>query len=161
MQLRPLLIVGIVDMKLGDSKGFTLLELMIVVTIIGILAAIAYPSYTQYKQKVNRAEVKSEMLVLATDLQKYKAIKGGYLINNNPITLADLGRTASVNYPSQGQEFYTITLQGVTRNSWTLVATPNNQQSGTGVLELNHRGVKCWIKGALTCTPSATTSWDE
>lgn len=148
-------------MNLGNTKGFTLIELMIVVAIIAILAAIAYPSYTQYKQKVSRAEVKAEMMIIAGDLQKYKAVKGGYLINNTPMTLADLGRSMTVKYPSQGTVFYEMTLENVTRNGWTLVATPQNSQSSTGMVALNHRGEKCWVKGAAVCSLSSTSSWDE
>lgn len=145
----------------GNVMGFTLIELMITVAIIGILAAIAYPSYTQYRQKVARAEVKSEMLVIATDLQKYKTVSKGYIQNGNPITLAALGRTATVNYPYDGTARYQITLTDVTRHGWTLIASPQNQQSGTGVVALNHRGEKCWVKGSSTCEPTADTTWDE
>lgn len=146
-------------MKLGNQQGFTLVELMIVVAIIGILATIAYPSYTQYKQKVSRGEVKAEMLMIASDLQKYKVVNNGYLINNTPITLSTLGRIA--NYPTHGPTLYQIALEDVTRHGWTLIATPKNQQEGTGGIALNHRGEKCWVKGAAVCSLSSTSSWDE
>lgn len=155
-------------MKLGSAKGFSLIELVIVVAIIGILAGIAYPSYTQYRQKVSRADVKAEMLVIATDLQKYKTVQNSYLIpdpadpdEQKAITLAALGRSATVNYPYQGTTLYEISLENVTRHGWTLIATPQNQQGGTGVVALNHRGEKCWVKNASTCEPDATTKWDE
>ncbi|WP_168395883.1 type IV pilin protein [Acinetobacter indicus] len=155
-------------MKLGSAKGFTLIELVIVVAIIGILVGIAYPSYTQYRQKVSRADVKAEMLVIATDLQKYKTVQNSYLIpdpadpdEQKAITLAALGRSATVNYPYDGTARYQITLTDVTRHGWTLIASPQNQQSGTGVVALNHRGEKCWVKGSSTCEPTADTTWDE
>lgn len=54
------------------KNGFTLIELMIVVAIIGILAAIAYPSYQEYVKKTKRVEAQSELVDIASRLQRYK-----------------------------------------------------------------------------------------
>ncbi len=48
-----------------NSKGFTLIELMIAVAIIGILAAVAYPGYQEYVRKTRRAEVASVLIQVA------------------------------------------------------------------------------------------------
>lgn len=91
------------------NTGFTLIEIMIVVTIIGILAAIAYPSYQEYVRKTHRVAVQSEMLDIAKKLQRYKVANFRYLqANGNPITLANIGETATISYPRQGQALYTI-----------------------------------------------------
>lgn len=52
------------------SKGMTLIELMVVVTIIAILASIAYPSYREYVIRANRTEAKTELLNLSQAMEK-------------------------------------------------------------------------------------------
>ncbi len=145
-------------------KGFTLIELMIVVAIIAIIAAIALPSYQQYQIRTKRAEAQSEMMQIALRLENYKAINHSYK-DATPTVI--YGGTV---IPSQGTALYDITLTDIDgtaltastkTNTWILTATPKAtaSQKGNGDLVLNHLGQKCWTKGG-SCTPSATTNWD-
>ncbi|WP_171405566.1 type IV pilin protein [Acinetobacter sp. WCHAc010052] len=139
-------------------RGFTLIELMIVVAIIAILAAIAYPSYQEYVRKTKRAEMQSEMMSIATNLQSYRAINHNY-------TGAKLSNSGlSQSFPATGTANYTLNLS-VAAQTWTLTAQPQNGQAGNGHLVLNNLGHKCWTKGSddnsgSACAPTALTSWD-
>lgn len=62
----------------GATKGFTLIELMIVVAVVGILAAIAYPSYMNYVRKSHRAEVAQLLVEAAQNLERYYSRAGKY-----------------------------------------------------------------------------------
>lgn len=89
--------------KLKKQKGFTLLELMITVAIIGILAAIAYPSYVKSVQKGKRTDAKVELLRIAQMQEGYFAQNMSYASS-----LTQLG-LASDTLPSE-QNVYKLTI---------------------------------------------------
>ena len=145
------------------KKGFTLIELMIVVAIIAILAVLAYPSYTDYLRKTKRAEAQAELLNLASKMQRYKVANFTFLkVDGDPITLEDIAENSDLKLPRSGAALYQVELTDVTANTWLLSATPidNTIQQLNGGLSVNYRGEKCWVKGQKNCVPSSETNWD-
>lgn len=119
------------------QKGFTLIEVMIVVAIIGVLAAIAYPSYQQYVIKTKRTDMMSELQNIGSQIQSRKLAQGNY--SNDLIT--GLGG----DYP-KNNAFYTVSFTPDPLTSeWSVVATPkqNAQMKSDGTLTLNYEGIKC------------------
>lgn len=121
------------------QSGFTLIELMIAVVIVGIIAALAYPSYTEYVVRSNRSAAESFILGVANKQEQYMLDARQYAT-----TLAAL----SVSVPSEVSGKYAVTVttdNSATPPTYTVTATP------TGI-QLT-RDTKC---GAVTIDQSGT-----
>jgi type IV pilus assembly protein PilA len=93
--------------QLKGQKGFTLIELMIVVAIIGILAAIAIPNFLQYQMKSRQAEAKTNLGAIRTSLTAFQAERGCYVaVTTWPTT----------NIPAAGTKSTPV--------AWSTLATP-------------------------------------
>lgn len=147
-------------MRTSRFSGFTLIELMIAVVIIGILAAVAYPSYQDSINKSRRAEGKSALLKAAQVQERFFTDQNRYA---NQAELAPASGVTSGTTISSGENpnvagYYTVAvaLGGPGGNTaFTLTATPTtafpNEMSGTaprcGEFTLTSTGVRGWSTG--------------
>ena len=118
------------------AKGFTLIELMLVILIIGILAAIAMPQYDDYVTRTNRTAAQQYMLELASAEQQYLLDSRSYTS-----TIANLG----VSEPSAISGVYTVTIAvSAGPPGFVITAKPvaGTTQASDGDLTINQLGVK-------------------
>jgi type IV pilus assembly protein PilE len=124
------------------TKGFTLIELMVVVVIVSILAAVAIPSYSQYVIRANRSAAQQFMLDVASRAEQYRLDARNY-----PSALGTGAGQLNVTVPDDVSPYYTVTLGAdnvATPPIYTITATPvaGSRQVGQSTLTLNSAGIK-------------------
>ena len=130
-------------MNMSKHRGFTLIELMITVAVVGILAAVAFPSYTQYIIRANRSAAKAQMMDIANRQQQF------LLANRAYATKTQLEASGYAPPTSVTERYgYTITVGTGALPSFEITFTPitGTQQATDGALTLNSEGVKTPIE---------------
>ena len=141
------------------NVGFTLIELMIVVAIIGIIATVAYPSYVKNTQAAKRSTAQSDLMKLASFLERRFTENNSYLIANgstDPISTAACSTASGCPPTLEGgiiHDDYNYSFSGTpTQSAFNLQAVPQNNQVNDkcATMSYSNTGVKtpasgnCW-----------------
>lgn len=127
------------------ARGFTLIELMVVVAVVAILAAIAYPSYQDSVRKSRRAQAKADLVELAQRFERHHTVNNTYTTfwtaTNVPVATRVSPMTPGATVA------YDISAPNVTASAFTLVATPRAgspqaKDTRCGTLTLTNTGAK-------------------
>ncbi len=145
------------------STGFTLIELMVVVVIVAVFAAIAMPSYSIYIARAHKSKAQTEMLKVAERLESYKGKQlsyAGYIPEHQTLIKGEI----NIPYDSANNYDYKIRIVEINDSTktledstigqgWKMVAMPNQTTSSalrkSEYLLLDSRGVKCMTKDSL------------
>ncbi len=136
-------------------SGFTLIELLVAVAIVGILTAVALPSYQNYVQQSNRAVAKSILLENAQFMEQFYTENNRYDQNLGGAAVAlPNALTQSPRLGGGGAVQYNVSLQAVAQQTFILQAVPVGSMVGDvcGTLTLTNTGVQgsaapvaqCW-----------------
>lgn len=121
----------------GTTRGFSLIELLIALAVVGILAAIAYPSYQAYLVRSNRAAAQSLLMDIAQRQQQYLLDARAYAPNIATLNVAIPAKVASV---------YSVTLVATAGPPPAFTATaaplPGTRQAADGALSIDQAGAK-------------------
>lgn len=152
-------------------RGFTLVEVMIVVVIIAILASIAVPAYNSSVRKGRRADAQASLMGLANALERQFTANGSYCdagtagVGGCGGAAGDTGAPTifATTSPATGTPFYNLTIQAMNAagNTFTLRATPINGQIGDGVIELDNTGARRWDEDNSGGFGASEQDWEK
>jgi prepilin-type N-terminal cleavage/methylation domain-containing protein len=137
------------------QKGFTIVELLIVIVVIGVLAAIVIVSYNGITNSANDSAVESDLATIAKKLEVYKATTGLYPANSTQLDAADFKVAQGSYMPNRNNLYYCRT------NDFTGYAIGAQSKSGSNYYLVNGSVTPAaGVGGANTCTqldPAAST----
>ena len=141
------------------QRGMTLIELMVVVAIVAIVVAFAFPSYERYVVRTKRAVAQNALLQVADrqqqffmDNKQFAANLTNLGFNANPFVVDDDG---SATVATDSDAVYSLTLSNVTQTTWTATAAPLHGQlkrdADCGSLSITQAGTKASSGGGTNC----------
>ncbi len=147
------------SLNVRANRGFTLIELMIAVAIVGILAAIAYPSYQDHVRRTYRSTAKADLVALAQAAERYYTTRAGAMTYTGATTALYSGHSPA-DGPAASARYNLAIAVAADGQSYTLTATPVGGQVGDGALQLLSDGTRRWDADNSGGYSATEQQWD-
>ena len=134
------------------ANGFTLIELMIVVAIVGILASIAFPAYQDSVRKARRSDAQGALMSFANAMERYFTTNGTY------VGATAAGVFVATSPVDGGNVYYNLSVAPLA-TSFTLTAAATGAQAGDGNMQLTNTGIRRWDADNNGAYSAAENTW--
>jgi type IV pilus assembly protein PilE len=152
------------DRLYNNDRGLTLIELLVVVIIVGILAAIAIPTYTNYITRARRSEAKTALEHIRAGQEMWRAERGCYALDGvdclgNPSAGTAVAKLQSTMGVPATIFFYNWAFTTLSATAFEARATPTGAQSSDGWLQIDQNGRKTAEFGPVY--PDPRSQWSR
>ena len=135
------------------NRGFTLIELMVVLAVIAIIAAIALPAFTKQVQRSHRADAVRGLSDLQLRQERWRASNALYATNMDTL----LGSAAATTAYNNASSYYNFSISGTSATGFTLTATPKGDQANDSACNPMTLAV---ANSIVTKTPTTGRCWN-